>query len=110
MPPSTIVLMVLAPRFSAMKRGEAGDRDGEQDRDRRPHIAEKEQDHQRRQTETDGSFVDDILDGNLHEDGLIEDDVGFQTCGDIEQMVTALRMPLTMLIVLEPPPCLRTGI
>ena len=66
--------------------GQRGERNGEEDRDGRAEVAEENQDHQPGQDQADGAFVEQVLDGGLDEDRLVEDDVGDERLRHVEQL------------------------
>ena len=60
------------------KIGERGYRDREEDRQRRAHAAEEDQDHDAGEEQSDAAFVEQRGDCRLDELGLIENDVGLE--------------------------------
>ena len=58
--------------------GHSGDRNGEQNRERRSPASQKHEDHHAGEEQADQALVHHRLQGLLDEDRLIEDDVGLQ--------------------------------
>ena len=110
MPPSTIVLMESPNAFRIRKVANTGDRDRQHHRDRRPDIPEKEQNHQACKTKADGALADDVLDRRLPRRPIGRRPRSSSgPPGMSSKWAVALRTPLTMVIVLESPPCLKIG-
>ena len=95
----------------------AGEQQADQSRERnRQHdgeggarAAEKDQDHDASEHQADARFFDQILDGELDEDRLIENDGGLSDAGISTRCLMACFMPSTMVMVLLLPPCLKIG-
>ena len=65
-PPSTMLLTDLPPNSRAMNVAQRGKRDREEDRDRGPHAAEKDQNHHARSGSSPmAAFVQQRFDGCL---------------------------------------------
>ena len=109
-PPRTIVLIELPPSESAMNAAERGERNREENRHGGAHAAEEDQDHQRREHQADAALVQQRLDRRLHEERLVEDDLGHQLPWARRAGArSASLMPSTTAMVLVSPPCFRTG-
>jgi hypothetical protein len=65
----------LSQRSQDGDRGEDRKRDGDDDDERAPPAPQKQQDHQARQTGRDHRFAHHPIDGGLHEDGLIQQQI-----------------------------------
>src|SRR5208283_5588291 len=68
------------------KRGERGKRNRKKHRERCPHTAEKNQNHQAGQHKADQTFMNQIFNGVAHEDGLVEDNFRHELPGYIKQV------------------------
>ena len=109
-PPRTMLLMEPPPSDSAMKAARAESGNGEEDRYRRAHAAQENQNHDGGEQQPDSALVQQCLDGCLHEQRLIEHHAGDQFLGNVEQVrAAASLMPSTTAMVLVSPPCFRTG-
>ena len=60
-----------------------------------PEIAQEQQDHETGQRQADQTFVQHRIDGFLHEDRLIEKQVGLHLLRNVVQMSERLRTPST---------------
>ena len=108
-PPSTIELIEPPPKRQSDEGRERGERDREEDGDRRAQAAEEDQDHQRGQEQADRAFVQQRLDRCLDEDRLIEDDLRHELLGNIEEVRDLALDASTTAMVLVSPPCFSTG-
>jgi hypothetical protein len=66
------------------ERRERGQRNRKKHRDRRPHAAEENQNHQAGQHEPDQTFVNQVFNGVAHEDGLVEHHFRHELLGHVK--------------------------
>ena len=66
--------------------GQGGERNREHHGHGGARAAEEEQDHDAGEYQADPSFIDQLLEGELDEDGLIEDDGGFERGRNVDEV------------------------
>jgi len=106
--PSTMVLIVLAPRFNAMKAARQ-----EMGMESNTEIVARRLPRKRSIISAVSTgqcrLVDHVLHRNLHKHRLIDTTAVFSVFGISSRCFTASRMPFTILIVFDPPPCFKIG-